>query len=270
MAKTIKDILNTWIIFKGGETGFRQWAAYMQFKDLTEACLRFELPIAVAGASIMFLGSILIILSRHFILTAVAINCGLWAVCFLLAKLGFIGQREKYLRQYGKSAYRVAALRFLLPYAALWWSAASMPLWVPGERAFHLFPFSIFGVIMLVVVCLLLFKIEAVFGMDRLSFVYSYFPQEARLVRSQIFGFIRHPVYTTWLYFAIGIFFIKGSFTSLASVAVNIVAISILAQEEEKDIIKYFKEDYLVYKKSVPRFFPKKPVAFLKFLFSSR
>ena len=266
MLKTIKDSLSFWIASKDGEVGFRQWAGYMQFKNLIEACFRFELPIAIIGALIMFSGSVLVILSKHFVLTAIAINACLWLACFLLAKLGFIGKREEYLKRFGKSAYRVAALRFLLPYAALWWGAASMPLWVPGQRLLKVIPFSIFGAVVILVVCLLLFKIEAVFGMDRLSFAYSYFPQESRLVKSQVFEFIRHPVYTAWLYFGIGVFFIRGSMTSLVSIVINIIAISILANEEEKDIMKYFKEDYLAYTKKVPRFFSKRPIAFLKFL----
>ena len=251
---------------KSGGDDFKRWADYMQFKSLTEACLKFELPITIISILVMFFSSVLVILSKQFILTALVIIVCLWSACFLLAKLGFIGKREKYLKQFGKAAYRVAAFRFLLPYAALWWSAASMPLWVPGERILRVIPFSIFGAIFLVVLLLLTLKIQAVFGMDRLSFAYSYFPQEARLVKSQIFEFVRHPVYTGWIYFGIGFFLIRGSLTSLVSVIVNIIAITILAREEEKDIMKYFKEDYLAYKNRVPRFFSKRPIAFLKFL----
>jgi len=252
---------------KNTEDGFQRWAEYMQFKNLTEAFFKFELPITIISILVMFLFSALIILSKQLILTTLVISVCLWLVCFLLARFGFIGKREEYLKRFGKAAYRVAALRFLLPYAALWWSAASMPLWVPGERILKIIPFSILGAIFLVVLLLLTLKIQAVFGMDRLSFAYSYFPQEARLIKSQIFEFIRHPVYTGWIYFGIGFFLIRGSLTSLASLAVNIIAISILAGQEEKDIARYFKEDYLAYKNNVPRFFPKRPVAFLKFLF---
>ncbi|MDD5044446.1 MAG: isoprenylcysteine carboxylmethyltransferase family protein [Candidatus Omnitrophica bacterium] len=247
--------------------GFQRWAEYMQFKSLAEACFRFELPITIISTSVMFGFSALVILSKRLVLTTVILSTFLWAVCFLLAKLGFIGQREKYLKQFGKAAYRVAALRFLLPYAAFWWSAASMPLWVPGERILSIIPFSILGAFMLAVLLFLTLKIQAVFGMDRLSFAYSYFPQEARLVKSQIFEFLRHPVYAGWIYFGIGFFLIRGTFTSLASLTVNIIAISLLAGQEEKDITKYFKDDYVAYKKLVPRFIPKRPVAFLKFLF---
>lgn len=230
--------------------------------------MKLVLPTAIIGLLVYsLLDTLWITLSgQQFILATFILNLCLWLICFLLFRMGFLGKKEIYLKRFGKAAYRKAFFRFLLPYSIFWWGAASMPLWVPGERILRLIPFSILGAIFIALAGLFIIKTQVVFGMDYFAFTHFYFPQEAKLVTSKIFGFIRHPIYTAWIYLGIGFFLIRGSLTSLASAIVNITVICVLSEMEERDIIKYFKEDYRAYKNSVPPFFPKKPVAFLKFL----
>jgi len=249
------------------QDGFKRWQGYMDFKSTKEAFLKFHLPLLVAFICIVSAAVASILLSRHSLLACLMISACLWLGCLLFLRLGFIGKRDGYIRQFGKAAYKIAAYRFLLPYGVFWLAAVTMPLWAPGERVLKLFPSSILSLAIIVATIFLMHKILIAFGMDRLIYLYTYFPQDATLVKLKIFEFIRHPAYAAWVYFGIGFFLIRGSFASLLCLVINFVAISIIIKAEEGDIIRDFKEDYRVYQGSVPCFFPKRPLAFVKFLF---
>ena len=247
--------------------GFKRWQDYMQFKGPFEALFRFHLPLVAVFIFIVCLAFTFISLNKHALLACFGVNLCLWLAGFLFLRLGFIAKKDGYLRRFGRKAYKVAAFRYLLPYGVFWLSAVTMPLWVPGKRALELFPFSLLGLAVVITGLFLMHKILAVFGMDRLIYLYTYYPQEASLVKLKIFEFIRHPAYTAWIFFGAGFFLIRGSLTSLMCLAINFLAISLLVRAEEGDIIKDFQEDYRAYKNSVPCFFPRRPFAFFAFLF---
>ncbi len=81
-------------------------------------------------------------------------------------------------------------------------------------------------------------KTVAAFGIDRLIYVYSYFPEAAPLVKSEICGFIRHPAYASWIYLGCGFFLIRGSLASLVCFLFNFLAIVFLSLKEEEEIIR--------------------------------
>jgi len=247
--------------------GFKRWLKYMQFKSAPEAFLRFHLPLVILLIAIISLSLAGVALGKKDILACLVLSICLWLACFSFLRIGFMGNRDKYLKRFGKIAYKIAAYKFMLPYGALWLSCVTMPLWIPGERILKLFPFSLLGLFFLAVAFFLLGKTQSAFGIDRLIFVYSYYPKEAALVKSKICEFIRHPAYTAWIYFGIGFFLIRGSLNSLVILSLNFLAISLLSRMEESDIIQDSKEDYLAYKSNVPCFLPKRPFAFLAFLF---
>ncbi|MDD5236728.1 MAG: methyltransferase [Candidatus Omnitrophica bacterium] len=249
------------------QAAFRRWQDSMQFKSSPEALFKYHLPVLAVFISIVCSACIVIFANKQSVLSCVVVDVCLWLASFLFLRLGFVGKRDDYLKQHGRAAYRVAAFKFLLPYGALWLAAVTMPLWAPGERAIRLFPFSIIGLVVLVAGFFLMRKILNVFGIDRLIYLYTYFPEDATIVKLEIFEFIRHPAYAAWIYFGAAFFLIRGSWASLLCLAINFIAIYIVARAEEGDIIKDFKGDYYAYQNSVPCFFPKRPLAFVKFIF---
>lgn len=259
------------IIFMSKVLGesFRRWQGYMQFKSRGEAFVWFHRPLFILFGLLILLSAKLILLARYSLFACSAVNIFLWMCSFAFLYAGFIRKRNSYLCRFGKAAYKQAAMQFLLPYGAFWLSTTTMPLWVPGKRVFDLFPTAIPGVIFVVLGILLIRKTAFSLGIDRLIYVYSYYPQDAPLVKSKVFEFIRHPAYTAWLCLGLGFFFIRGSLSSLACFVLNFAAIIILIRHEERDIIGNFKEDYHAYQRNVPCIFSNKPLAFLRFLFSN-
>jgi protein-S-isoprenylcysteine O-methyltransferase Ste14 len=250
--------------------GFKRWLEYMQFKSSSEAFLKFHLPLVLLFVSVISCSLIGIAFSKKDLLASFVLSICLWLIGLSLLRLGFMGNRDKYLKRFGRLAYKIAAYKFMLPYGALWLSCVTMPLWIPGERVLKVVPFSLFGIFFIAVALFLLAKTKAASGIDRLIFVYSYYPDDAALVKSKIYEFIRHPAYAAWIYFGIGFFLIRGSLNSLVILGMNFLAISLLAWMEEADIIHDSKEDYRLYKNNVPSFLPKRPFAFFSFLLQMR
>ena len=76
------------------------------------------------------------------------------------------------------------------------------------------------------------------------------------LVRSGIFGYIRHPLYCSLLLLGTGIMFKQpGTFQIVAGI-INIFAIYLTARIEEKEMIVRFGDQYIDYMKDTKMFIP--------------
>jgi len=82
------------------------------------------------------------------------------------------------------------------------------------------------------------------------------FEKTTSLVTSGIYHFIRHPLYSSLLLLAWGIFFKLPSWSALAITAVATTFLFATAQADENECIQFFGEEYREYMKQTKCFIP--------------
>jgi protein-S-isoprenylcysteine O-methyltransferase Ste14 len=83
------------------------------------------------------------------------------------------------------------------------------------------------------------------------------FENTTELVKSGIFGYIRHPLYCSLLLLGTGIMFKNTGNFQIAACAINLVAIYLTSRIEEKEMIARFGDSYKQYMRETKMFIPK-------------
>jgi protein-S-isoprenylcysteine O-methyltransferase Ste14 len=78
----------------------------------------------------------------------------------------------------------------------------------------------------------------------------------AELVTVGAYRYIRHPIYSSFVYGAWGVFFKRPAFTSGCLAVITIIFITITAKMEETENIQYFGDAYREYMKRTKMFIP--------------
>ena len=76
------------------------------------------------------------------------------------------------------------------------------------------------------------------------------------LVTSGLYGYIRHPFYSSLLFLAWGIFFKHPTWIGMGLGILSTICLIITAKKEEKENIEYFGEQYQEYMKQTKMFVP--------------
>jgi protein-S-isoprenylcysteine O-methyltransferase Ste14 len=98
------------------------------------------------------------------------------------------------------------------------------------------------------------------FGFDNLTLLYVYFPAESRLVQSNVYSVLRHPVYSAILRVIYAIILWNGSPLALIAGCVAPVGMTVwLRLAEEVELIERFGSGYRDYRRRVPAFFNLNP-----------
>lgn len=220
-----------------------------------------------------------VIVSGYFI---VSDNIPTWSIDsqILIVALGFLimslffSRKKLYLEKYRELAYRYALLHFGIPGLAFLLSAVAHAGYMNGPfvpRGWWTSIFVLLGWLMLVSGAVLWARSIFTFGADNLSLVYVYFPAEGRLIDSNIYSILRHPVYAGVLRVMIGLALLNGNANALAFILFAPLGFfGWIRLVEEKELIERFGQSYLEYRKRVPAFWPriKDVPGFLRFLFS--
>jgi len=106
------------------------------------------------------------------------------------------------------------------------------------------------------------------FGLDYMTVVYLYFPEESEIQDHEIYSVIRHPAYLAGVLLgAAGLFFRFSVYSILLFILVFLV-FRLQIWKEEKELIERFGEGYIEYRKKVPALFvlPSKIKAYIRFL----
>lgn len=74
------------------------------------------------------------------------------------------------------------------------------------------------------------------------------------LIKNGIFNFSRNPIYLFFIVFSFGFFFINGLLPILGLSFIISASLHRVILQEEKNLNDNFKEEYLKYKKNVPRY----------------
>ncbi|MCX6255270.1 MAG: isoprenylcysteine carboxylmethyltransferase family protein [Bacteroidia bacterium] len=84
----------------------------------------------------------------------------------------------------------------------------------------------------------------------------SNFENTSLLVKSGIYGYVRHPLYLSVFLLGTGVMLKDPGSVQLAFGVINFIAIYFTARIEEKEMISKFGEDYRVYMKETKMFIP--------------
>lgn len=110
------------------------------------------------------------------------------------------------------------------------------------------------------------------FGLDYMTVIYLYFPEESKLQNHAIYSVLRHPAYTSIILIGLGGTFATATLYSVIFFAVIVLVFYIhIRFIEEKELVSRFGVSYQDYMKKVPAFFvrPAQILIFLRFLFKS-
>lgn len=180
-------------------------------------------------------------------------------IWFLLMYLGFYRWRDFYRKKYGERAYQQIAIRYFLPGGSLMFAGILRAIWVigPGMEFVPEVLRWIVGLYLLLIGLLLERKGIQSLRIDRVTLVYTVFPERGEQVQSQLYEYLRHPLYSAMARLSLGLALLSGTLPGLLCAFVFGLKLFILSKLEEKELIQRFGESYKEYMKKVPAFFPK-------------
>jgi len=80
---------------------------------------------------------------------------------------------------------------------------------------------------------------------------------QPKFLDSGVYSWVRHPMYLGILMCCLAFFFVSSSLLSFGVLLVFFIFYDKMATCEEKSLIQILGEDYIAYKKRVPKWFPK-------------
>ena len=130
----------------------------------------------------------------------------------------FFSRKKLYQEKYKELAYRNAFAHFVIPGLAIIFAAAAHAGYMNGPfvpRGWWTTVFVALGWLMIVVGAALAIRAVSVFGLDNVTMLYIYYPEEGKIVDSSIYGVLRHPLYAGALRVVIGLALLNGNGNSL-------------------------------------------------------
>jgi protein-S-isoprenylcysteine O-methyltransferase Ste14 len=104
---------------------------------------------------------------------------------------------------------------------------------------------------------ILLLSMGAYLGAKSHKAVFGEVHDQPRLIDSGVYSWVRHPMYLGILMFCLGFFVSSFSLLSLGIWTGFFIVYDKMATYEEKDLIRILGEEYTVYQKRVPKWFPR-------------
>ncbi len=173
----------------------------------------------------------------------------------------FFSRKKAYQEKYKDLAYRNAFAHFGVPGLALIMSAVAHTAYMNGPFVPHGWwttVFIILGIWLLITGVTIWVRGIFAFGFDNLALLYVYFPEEGKIVDSNIYSVLRHPVYAAVLRLIIGLALLNGNANALAFIFFAPLGLfGWIRLVEEKELIERFGPSYLEYRKRVPAFWPR-------------
>ena len=176
---------------------------------------------------------------------------------------------QEYREKYQDLAYQRYFYIYILPYLITWYGLFFHPVFLWGTRFvpwwIDLILASFCGFLM-VSATIQIEKagfIMATHGMD----VYTIYPEETKIVRGEIYGYIRHPLYFTLFFGGIAMAFIAGTWIALGVAMLQIIPCFVIGVWEDQELIKRSGEAHMEYINQTNLIIPLKNIfKFLKLL----
>lgn len=106
------------------------------------------------------------------------------------------------------------------------------------------------------------------FGLDYMTVLYLYFPEESEIQNLEIYSVVRHPAYLAGVLLGIAGLLFRFSIYSILLGLIAILVFRLQIWKEEKELVERFGDGYNEYRKQVPALLirPSKLGAFFRFL----
>ncbi len=192
-------------------------------------------------------------------------------ICTGLAYLHMKNAR-KYREKYGERAYRNFFFHFIVPIFATWYALEFHPLLIGGEPLLPFWAAVVLGVFFLLFRPLTILHIVRA-GFDNIGHgfgIYTVYPEEGPQVSSEIYSYVRHPMYLGSLCVAIGFAFLRNNIIALLTALIYFIPALVEIRLEDNELIKRYGEKHREYIKSTGALFPRDILGFFKFLFLGR
>jgi protein-S-isoprenylcysteine O-methyltransferase Ste14 len=133
--------------------------------------------------------------------------------------------------------------------------------YLPGPEIPHFWWYIVLpalGWVLIAVATLLGLRTVQIFGVDNLTMLYVYFPEESHLVNHKIYTILRHPAYAAVQCIAFRLALLNGNWLALACSLIFLLGLwGWVHLVEENELIRRFGPAYVDYRKRVPAFWPR-------------
>lgn len=180
-------------------------------------------------------------------------------------------KRAKYYREtYGDLAYQKYFYRYMIPLLITWYAVFFHPLFIMGEKLLPIWIALILAAIFFILFVLVSIHIEKAgfsmitHGMD----LYSIFPEEATVIRGEIYGYVRHPLYLSLTFGCFALAFIANNYIALILALIQLIPCIVMGKVEDTELINRVGKDHREYIQSTAMLFPfRRILGFLRLLF---
>ena len=183
----------------------------------------------------------------------------------------FFWQKHAYHEKYGELAYRNAFVHFMLPGLMVIFATIAHCAYAPGIEIPNVWwkvYLSMLGWLFVTIGAVLWIRSILTFGLDNLTMLYVYYPEESRLVDSQIYSILRHPIYSGALRVTVGLCLLNGNWPALIFALLAPVGfMGWVRLVEEKELLERFPE-YAEYRRRTQAFWTWQAGKFWRFLLS--
>jgi protein-S-isoprenylcysteine O-methyltransferase Ste14 len=173
----------------------------------------------------------------------------------------FFRVKTNFKAKYGSLAYSKAISRFGYPALGIIFAVVARIGNIPGPPIprFWWYPvLSVFGWVLVVAGALLFLRAVQTFGVDNLTMLYVYFPEESQLVDHKIYDILRHPAYGAAQRIALGLALLNGTWFALTCALIFMLGLwGWVRLVEEKELLERFGPSYAEYRRRVPAFWPR-------------
>lgn len=184
----------------------------------------------------------------------------------------FTKPSDKYKKKYGELAYRYFFFRIVILMLITGNVGIFHVLIVAGPRLLPLWLAIILGIFFIFMRFLFEWHLrnsgfnEVAHGLG----IYMLFPEEGTQIISDIYSFIRHPMYAGDFCLALGFAFLRNNIFGFLIALMAFIPFVVAMRCEDKELIKRFGETHRLYINKTGAIFPhlKDIGKFLKFLFS--
>ena len=184
----------------------------------------------------------------------------------------FTTMADKYKKKYGELAYRYFFFHIVILMLITGNAGIFHVLIVEGPALLPLWLAIVFGIFFILMRFLFELHLRNA-GFDEIGHglgIYMLFPEEGHQINSDIYSFVRHPMYAGDLYLALGFAFLKNNLFAFLIALIAFIPFVVAIKCEDKELIKRFGENHKQYIKETGAIIPhlKDLGKFLKFLFS--
>jgi protein-S-isoprenylcysteine O-methyltransferase Ste14 len=202
-------------------------------------------------------------------------------MCLVVTAISAIhfARASAYRIKYGAMAYRYFFYHLMIPYLVTWYACFFHPLFVSGSlfvggpRLLPPWLAILLGLTFLVLFFLTSLQIERAgfhsitHGMD----LYTIFPEEATVVRGEIYGYVRHPLYLSLMCGTLALAFLRNNGMALLVALLLLIPSLAAGYMEDRELIERSGQEHKEYVRNTPALIPVRRLGgFLKLLFSSK